>query len=97
MVTELRRPKDLLDLYGSGAMATVTSPALTADHTYTLIVYNFFTDSQCDQVPCPPLSMSIGSPQPGKHSITFSSPLNESSLNNAPPPLSLVWQFIQNA
>jgi hypothetical protein len=75
-------------------MVTVTSPALTANHSYTLIVYNMYTYSQCHMVPCPPLSMSIGSPRPGKHSVTLSSPLNESSVY---PLLVPVWQFVQNS
>jgi len=92
--TELLRPKLEWILGGSGAMVTVTSPALTASHSYTLMVYNLYTDSQCHNVPCPPLTINIGSPQPGKHSVTFSSPLNESSVY---PLLVPVWQFIQNS
>jgi hypothetical protein len=75
-------------------MVTVTSPALRAKHSYTLMVYNFLYDDQCSQSPCPPWVLNIGSPQAGKHTITFSSPLNEASVD---PPFVPVWQFIQNS
>ncbi len=81
-------------VYGTGAMVSVTSLSLTATHTYTLMVYNLFTNSQCDTGFCPPWVMNIGSPQPGRHTITFTSPLNDSSVEPQNWP---VWQFIQNS
>jgi hypothetical protein len=92
METALKRPGDLN--FPNGVLTnTVTSSALTSSQTYTLMVYGFFDDNQCRSTPCPPWVLDIGSPQPGSHSITFSSPLNEAVvLSNAP----LVWQFIQN-
>jgi hypothetical protein len=93
METALRRPDAQWDLSGLGAMVTVTSGVLTAGHSYTLMVYNFLYDDQCSDSPCPPWIANIGSPEPGKHSITFSSPLNGASVY---PPFIPVWQFIQN-
>jgi hypothetical protein len=78
----------------TGVTDTVTSPQLTSDHTYTLIVYGFILDSQCPTEPpsgCPPWVTNIGSPAPGSNSITFVSPLNSALLYGP-----LVWQFVQN-
>jgi hypothetical protein len=79
----------------TGVTNTVTSPAFVASHSYTLNVYNFLLDDQCPQVPCPVWTARIGSPTPGSHSITFSSPLNGASFGGAgynPP----VWQFVED-
>jgi hypothetical protein len=94
MATALRRPDAVLELDGTSGMATVTSPRLTAAHSYTLMVYALFYDDQCRQPPCPPWVANIGSPRPGKHSITFASPLNDAGIQPSSIP---VWQFIQNS
>jgi hypothetical protein len=86
------RIADLFLGYGDGT-ATVTSPALTSDHSYTLMVYGFYYDNQCNELPCPPWVANIGSPEPGEHSITFDSPLNDGTASVGYP---LVWQFIEN-
>src|ERR1700722_14720570 len=96
MATQLTAPKGEVDMEGSGANVTVAAPTLTADHTYTLIVYNLLFDSQCDSIPCPPLVVKLGSPQQGHHSLTFSSPFNTSAVFSGAPPFGPVWQFIRN-
>ena len=96
VLTQLTAPKSELVLKGTGASVTVTAPALTADHTYTLIVYNLVFYSQCKSSPCPPLVINIGSPLQGHHSLTFPSPLNFSGVQNSPPQFAPVWQFIRN-
>ena len=89
----LRNPPDW-EFNNDGVTDTVTSPLLTSDHTYTLNVYNFVYNDQCPSSQCT-WTMNIGSPQPGSHSITFSSPLNGATVFrgtlNTP-----VWQFVQN-
>jgi hypothetical protein len=80
----------------SGVTDTITSPQLTSNHTYTLIVYRLVIDDQCNSPPsCPPWSANIGSPATGSNSITFSSPLNGAAFpgSNRKQP---VWQFVQN-
>jgi hypothetical protein len=89
-------PKGRLIVFNNaGVTNTITSPALTSSHSYTLNVYNFFIDNQCPQAPCPVWTAKIGSPTPGSHSITFSSPLNGAAFQGADfnPP---VWQFVEN-
>jgi hypothetical protein len=71
---------------------TITSPRLTSNHTYSLMVYYQAFDDQCSNPPCPPWSANIGSPPPNSNSITFPSPLNGARFG-APP---VVWQFVQN-
>jgi hypothetical protein len=95
MATQLKARAEL-GLEGSGANVTVAAPTLTADHTYTLIVYNLVFYSQCQSNPCPPLVVNLGSPQQGHHSLTFSSPFNDSAVETNPPPFAPVWQFIRN-
>jgi hypothetical protein len=73
---------------------TVTSPTLTSTHTYTLNVYNFFYNDQCPSSQCT-WTLNIGSPQPGSHSITFSSPLNGASVLSGNPD-GPVWQFVED-
>jgi hypothetical protein len=92
MQLALRKPA-IWDFSNGDVNDTVTSPAFTSSHTYTLMVYNFVDDDQCDDAPCPPWLLSLGSPHPGSHSLTFSSPLNGAvvSGNGAP-----TWQFIQD-
>jgi hypothetical protein len=96
MLTQLTAPKDTLILSGSGANVTVTARTLTADHTYTLAVYNLLFDSQCKSLPCPPLVVNLGSPKQGHHSLTFPSPFNDSAVENSSPQFSPIWQFIRN-
>jgi hypothetical protein len=96
MATQLRVPKGELGMEGSGANVTVAAPTLTADHTYTLIVYNLVFYSQCKSDPCPPLVVNLGSPQQGHHSLTFASPFNDSVVPSSTPPFTPVWQFIRN-
>jgi hypothetical protein len=96
MLTLLKVPEDTLGMEGTGANVTVSAPTLTADHTYTLIVYNLLFYSQCQSDPCPPLVVNLGSPQQGHHSLTFPSPFNDSVVDNSPPPFAPVWQFIRN-
>jgi len=96
MLTQLQVPKGELGLEGSGASVTVAAPTLTADHTYTLIVYNLVFYSQCKSDPCPPLVVNLGSPQQGHHTLTFPSPFNDSVVPSSTPPFAPVWQFIRN-
>jgi hypothetical protein len=89
-------PRNIVRFANSDVLDTITSPGLTSSHSYTLIVYRFLCDSQCNCGSCPPWEMSLGSPQPGSHSITFVSPLNGALVgygSEAGP----VWQFIQNS
>jgi len=93
--TYLRHWRNSLRFGNLGVTDTVTSPALTSNHSYTLIVYRFLYDNQCNSESCPPWVMSLGSPRPGSHSITFVSPLNGAVLgpgSEAGP----IWQFVQN-
>ncbi len=78
----------------SGVTDTVMSVAFTSEHTYTLNVYNFFYNDQCPSSQCT-WTMNIGSPQPGSHSITFSSPLNGSTVFSGSV-FAPVWQFVEN-
>jgi hypothetical protein len=96
MLTQLTEPKAELILEGTGTNVTVAAPTLTADHTYTLIVYNMLFYSQCKSNPCPPLVVNLGSPKRGHHSLTFPSPFNDSDVQNSTPKFSPVWQFIRN-
>jgi hypothetical protein len=73
--------------------STVTSPAITPAHTYTLIAYNFAWNDQCKPGSCPPWKLNIGSPQPGSNSLAFSSPLNAAEFYSNYP---VIFQFIQN-
>jgi hypothetical protein len=77
-----------------GVTNTITSPSLSSNHTYTLLVYYFASDPQCSNPSqgCPPWVANIGSPAPSTHSITFTSPLNGALLSTYP----VVWQFVQN-
>lgn len=83
-----------IEIPNGGVRDTVTSSAFTADHTYTLNVYNFAYNDQCPSSQCT-WTMNIGSPQSGSHSITFVSPLNGATViaGTAAGP---VWQFVQN-
>jgi hypothetical protein len=94
MQMHLDRPVDW-EFPNADVTDTVTSPAFTSSHTYTLIVYNFVDDNRCDDTPCPPWVLNLDSPQPGGHSITFSSPLNGAHVGGGPLGAP-VWQFIQN-
>jgi hypothetical protein len=80
----------------TGVTDTVSGPAFTSGHTYTLIVYNFAEDAQCPSPPpsqvCPPWIANIGSPSPNTNSITFPSPLNGALFGDEVP----VWQFVQD-
>jgi hypothetical protein len=96
MSAQLKVPKAELILEGNGASVTVAAPMLTADHTYTLIVYNMLSYSKCQSNPCPPLVVNLGSPQKGHHSLTFPSPFNDSAVASSGPQFSPVWQFIRN-
>jgi hypothetical protein len=95
MQTTLNWPEALVTFLNSGVTDTVTSSQLTSSHTYTLMVYNLYRDDQCPSGGCGPWILNIGSPEAGKHSITFSSPLNGAAVlpgtDTAP-----VWQFIRN-
>jgi len=93
--TAVFHPRNSVAFANSGVLDTITSPAVASAHSYTLIVYRFLDDSQCNDAPCPPLVMSLGSPQPGSHSITFVSPLNGAVLGPGLP-AGPVWQFIQD-
>jgi hypothetical protein len=82
----------------TGVMNTVSSPALSSDHGYTLFVYGFAEDSQCPVPPpsrCPPWVMNLGSPAPNSHSLTFVSPFN-GALFGGIGYLTPVWQFVQD-
>jgi hypothetical protein len=96
MLTQLKSPRTELPFGDTGASVTVAAPALTADRTYTLIVYNLFFDPECHSAPCPPLVVNLGSPQQGHHSLTFPSPFNAAGVENTAPQFSPIWQFIRN-
>jgi len=94
MHTNRVQPRSAPSFGNTGVTDTVTSPQLTSDHTYTLIVYGFQIDSQCSSPPpsgCPPWSANIGSPMPSTNSITFVSPWNSALI-----PAATTWQFVQN-
>jgi hypothetical protein len=80
-------------------MNTVSSPVLSSDHSYTLIVYGLFESSQCPTEPpsgrCPPWVANLGSPSPNTHSMSFLSPLNGAVFGGADFVVP-VWQFVQN-
>jgi hypothetical protein len=90
----LRYPRAPWPFANAGVSDTVTSSAFTSDHTYTLNVYKFIYNNQCPSSQCT-WTLNIGTPQPGSHSITFSSPLN-GALVDSGPGLGPVWQFVQN-
>ncbi len=72
---------------------TITSQAFDPSHTYTLIVYNLFYNSQCGSDPsCPPWIEDLGSPSPSGHSLTFDSPFWDSAWSTYP----MVWQFVED-
>ncbi len=96
MRVTLNRPGELVVLGSSSVAATVTSRELTAAHTYTVLAYDFVTNSQCPSPPClSPWTLNIGSPQSGQHSITFASPLQDASVESGSDG-ALLWQFVQN-
>jgi len=78
-----------------GVTNTITSPSLSSNHSYSLLVYNFWTDPQCGNpsLGCPPWVANIGSPTQNSHSITFTSPLNDAAVAGGDP---IVWQFVQD-
>ena len=79
-----------------GVTNTISNPASSENHFYSLMVYNFEADNQCRRPPpsgCPPWFANIGRPARGKHGITFQSPLNGAAFNFSKDP---VWQIIQN-
>ena len=94
MQTALHHPVGT-GFHDDGVDDTVTGPGLSAGHTYTLNVYNFLYNDQCPSTQCV-WTMNIGSPQPGSHSITFTSPLNGAVVVSAGTPGAPVWQFVQN-
>jgi len=97
MQTKVSKGREAPAFGDNGAMNTVSSPALSSGHSYTLIVYGFAEDSQCPVQPpsgCPPWSSELGSPAPNSHSLTFVSPLNDALFGGRP--VWPVWQFVQD-
>jgi hypothetical protein len=80
MQTTLNHPEGPQDFSDTGVSDTVASSQLTSNHTYTLMVYNLPYNDQCPSGWCGPWILNIGSPEAGKHSITFSSPLNGATV-----------------
>jgi len=71
---------------------TITGSELTSSHSYSLNVYNLVYNDQCPLSQCT-WTLNIGSPQPGSHTIKFSSPLNGATITGD---AAAVWQFVQN-